>query len=52
MDFIERVFHLAPDGGNGSVELLWVLVTAAAVLVASCRSRISVMIARIARVFH
>ncbi|HXU84014.1 MAG TPA: hypothetical protein VN914_21615 [Polyangia bacterium] len=52
MDFIERVFHLAPDGGNGSVELLWVLVTAAAVLGASCRSRIGGMIARIARVFH
>ncbi|MEP7345697.1 MAG: hypothetical protein ABI877_10535 [Gemmatimonadaceae bacterium] len=22
MDFIERIFHLAPDGGNGGYEVL------------------------------
>ena len=32
MDFIERLFGVAPDGGDGSVELLWV---AALLLVAS-----------------
>ena len=26
MDFIERVFHIAPDGGNGITELAIVLV--------------------------
>jgi hypothetical protein len=25
MDFIERVFHIAPDGGSGSLELAIVL---------------------------
>ena len=25
MDFIERIFHLAPDGGNGLLELSLVL---------------------------
>jgi hypothetical protein len=26
MDFIERIFHVAPDGGNGSLE--WKIVLA------------------------
>lgn len=26
MDFIERLFHVAPDGGNGGYELLAVLL--------------------------
>jgi hypothetical protein len=26
MDFIERIFHLAPDGGSGSLELAILLV--------------------------
>jgi hypothetical protein len=25
MDFIERIFHVAPDGGNGTLELKIVL---------------------------
>jgi hypothetical protein len=26
MDFIERLFHVSPDGGNGSLEaLLWLV---------------------------
>jgi hypothetical protein len=33
MDWIERSFHLSPDGGNGSLELLFALAPAAAVLV-------------------
>jgi MYXO-CTERM domain-containing protein len=30
MDFIERIFGIAPDGGDGSLEALWVLAIAAA----------------------
>lgn len=26
MDFIERIFHIAPDGGSGALELALVLV--------------------------
>jgi hypothetical protein len=25
MDFIERIFGISPDGGTGSLELLWIL---------------------------
>jgi hypothetical protein len=34
MNFIERLFGIAPDGGNGSVEVFWlflILLTANAV---------------------
>ena len=31
MDFIERVFGVSPDGGNGSLELVY--ITAAVVIV-------------------
>ena len=34
MDFIERIFHLAPDGGNGLTELAVVLVCALTALAA------------------
>ena len=34
MDFIERLFSLSPDNGDGSTELLW-CVAIAAVLVAA-----------------
>jgi hypothetical protein len=30
MDFVERVFGLAPDGGNGSLELLYAVSIASA----------------------
>jgi hypothetical protein len=35
MDFIERWFGVSPDGGNGSLEILWIagIVVAVAVLV-------------------
>ena len=28
MDFIERVFGLSPDNGDGSTEILWLVVLA------------------------
>ncbi len=33
MDFIERLFHISPDGGNGVTELAYVLVPLIAALV-------------------
>jgi hypothetical protein len=33
MDFIERMFGVSPDGGNGSLELLLVLSIAAAIAI-------------------
>jgi hypothetical protein len=33
MDFIERMFGVSPDGGNGSLELLFILSVAAAIAV-------------------
>ncbi len=27
MDFIERIFHVAPDGGTGLLELAFLLIT-------------------------
>jgi hypothetical protein len=35
MDFIERIFGVSPDGGNGTLELLYVVSIAAAVTVVS-----------------
>jgi hypothetical protein len=37
MDFIERIFHLAPDGGNGLTEWAIVLVCVCACLALAVR---------------
>ena len=40
MDFIERLFGIAPDGGNGTLEfMLFALPTAAIVYLAYVRRR-------------
>jgi hypothetical protein len=42
MDFIERLFHIAPDGGNGLTELaicLALIFVSAAVLVLRRRAK-------------
>jgi hypothetical protein len=40
MDFIERIFGVSPDGGNGSLELLYVAaIILAAALAAYMRYR-------------
>ena len=31
MDFIERLFGLSPDNGDGSTEILWLVVLATAI---------------------
>ncbi len=36
MDFIERIFGVSPDGGNGTLEFLYVVSIAAAITVV-CR---------------
>jgi hypothetical protein len=36
MDFIERWFHIFPDSGSGTTEVLYVVATAALVILLSC----------------
>ncbi|MBI1777916.1 MAG: hypothetical protein HYR63_21460 [Proteobacteria bacterium] len=31
MDFIERIFGVSPDGGDGSTEMMWIIAILAAV---------------------
>ncbi|MDX8503118.1 hypothetical protein RFM99_32665 [Mesorhizobium sp. VK4C] len=38
MDFIERLFGVAPDGGDGSTEMLYVAVAIGIVAAAAARS--------------
>jgi hypothetical protein len=38
MDFIERIFGVSPDGGDGSFELL--LFVSAIVVIVMCRTRL------------
>jgi hypothetical protein len=40
MDFLERVFHVDPDGGNGTLEALYIVVAALLVIVVSKRKAI------------
>jgi hypothetical protein len=40
MDFIEQWFGISPDGGDGSLELLWIVAIAIVVSAAVFRRRI------------
>ena len=40
MDFFERWFGVSPDGGDGSLEVLWIVVIAVAVVAVVFRRRI------------
>lgn len=40
MDFIEQWFGLSPDGGDGSLELFWIVAIVAVVTVFVFRGRI------------
>jgi hypothetical protein len=33
MDWIEQIFHVSPDAGNGSLELLFIVCPMAALLI-------------------
>jgi hypothetical protein len=41
MDFIERWFGISPDGGDGSLELLWIVAILVAVVAIVFRRRIT-----------
>lgn len=41
MDFIEQWFGVSPDGGDGSLEVLWIAAFAVAVVVVVFRKRIT-----------
>ena len=46
MDFIERLFGVSPDGGDGSLELLWIAAVIVAVGAFVFRARIIGWMAR------
>ena len=48
MDFFERWFHVSPDGGNGSLELLYALVIVAVLLLILFRHRLAGALTRYA----
>jgi hypothetical protein len=39
MDFIERLFHVSPDGGNGMTELAIYVVVIAVIVLSAARVR-------------
>lgn len=41
MDFIEKWFGVSPDGGDGSLEMLWLVVIVVAVAAIVFRRRIA-----------
>lgn len=41
MDFIEQWFGVSPDSGDGSLELLWIVVIVSSVVAIAFRRRIS-----------
>lgn len=45
MDFIERWFGVSPDGGDGSLEALWIAGIAVAVIAVVFRRRIAAWLA-------
>jgi hypothetical protein len=41
VDFIEKLFGIAPDGGDGSLEVLWLGAAVIAIVAFAFRKRIS-----------
>ncbi|MER9020635.1 hypothetical protein [Mesorhizobium sp. M0898] len=41
MDFIERIFGVAPDGGDGTTEMLYIAVALAVAAMVAARSLVS-----------
>jgi hypothetical protein len=39
MDFIERWFHISPDGGNGTLEAFYIIAVFVVIIVALVRLR-------------
>jgi hypothetical protein len=46
VDFIERLFHISPDGGSGATEAAYILAISAVVVVVTLRQRIARLIRR------
>ena len=46
MDFIEQWFGVSPDGGDGSLELLWIVAIVVAGVAFLLRRRITAWLAR------
>jgi hypothetical protein len=40
MDFIEQIFGMSPDGGDGTLEAMWIGAIALAVVVFAFRRRL------------
>ncbi|HVC81308.1 MAG TPA: hypothetical protein VNL35_12510 [Chloroflexota bacterium] len=47
MDFIERWFHVSPDGGNGSLEVLYIVAILAVIAMVLCRRQLGNVVARV-----
>ena len=45
MDFIEQWFGLSPDGGDGSLEVLWIVVIVVALMAIVFRRQIAARLA-------
>jgi len=45
MDFIEQWFGISPDGGDGSLEVLWIVAVVVAVMAFWFRRRIGAWLA-------
>ena len=48
MDFIERWFHVSPDGGNGSLEVLYIVAILAVIAMVLFRRHLGALVARVA----
>jgi hypothetical protein len=46
VDFIERLFHISPDGGSGATEAAYILAIIAIAVVLALRRRIARLIRR------
>jgi len=46
MDFIETIFGISPDGGDGTLEALWLAAGAVVVAAYLFRARIAAWLAR------
>src|SRR5204863_8576387 len=46
VDFIERLFGISPDGGDGSTELMYLIVLAVIVVAVACRRTLSAFLSR------
>jgi hypothetical protein len=44
MDFIERWFHVSPDNGSGSTEVMYFVAIALVVVAIICRRRFAVLL--------